>query len=78
MIDVGRFISTPFKRFLLVPPTNRPSGFCSSKPGMDLLFLARVCGTRGALYCGRGTSGRGWGSTPVFAPYSVIESCMLF
>lgn len=78
MIDVGRFISTPFKRSLLAPAPNRPSGLCSSKPGMDLAFLVMLFGTRVALFCGRGTSGGGWDSTPVFAPYPIIESCMLF
>ncbi|TNN54008.1 hypothetical protein EYF80_035776 [Liparis tanakae] len=57
---------------------NRPSGLCSSKPGVDLAFLVRLFGTRVALFCGGGTSGGGWDSTPVFAPYPIIESCMLF
>ena len=78
MIDVGRFISTPFKRSLLAPAPNRPSGLCSSKPGMDLAFLVGLFGTRVALFCGRSTSGGGWDSTPVFAPYPIIESWMLF
>lgn len=57
---------------------NRPSGLCSSKPSMDLAVLVGLCETRVALFCGRGTSADGWDSTPVFAPYPIIESCMLF
>ena len=45
---------------------------------MDLAFLVRLSGTRVALFCGGGTSSGGWDSTPVFAPYPIIESCVLF
>lgn len=74
----GTFHFHTFKRSLFAPAPNRPSGLYSSKPGMDLAFLVWLPGTRVALFCGGGTSGGGWDSTPVFAPYPIIESCMLF
>lgn len=74
----GTFHFHTFKRSLLALVPNRPSGLCSSKPVMELAFLVGLCGTRVALFCGGGTSADGWDSTPVFAPYPIIESCMLF
>lgn len=74
----GTFHFHTFKRSLLAPAPNRPSGLCSSKPGMDLAFLVVLSGTRVALFWGTGTSGGGWDSTPVFAPYPIIESCSYF
>lgn len=74
----GTFHFHTFKRSLLASAPNRPSGLYSSKPGMDLAFLVMLSETRVALFCGRGTGGGGWDSTPVFAPYPIIESCMLF
>ena len=74
----GTFHFHTFKRSLLASAPNRPSGLYSSKPGMDLAFLVMLPETRVALFCGGGTGGSGWDSTPVFAPYPIIESCMLF
>lgn len=48
----GAFHFHTFKRSLLAPAPNRPSGLHSSKPGMDLAFLVRLFGTRVALFYG--------------------------